>query len=278
MVAMVVGLAHGITGQLTTGINMALQNKKSLGQHWLKDRSILDELADEAMITTDDPDDAQPLCLEIGPGLGTLTSSLLKRFKKVLAIEYDAKLAQNLPKSFPGKNLEVENADFLQYDLNKINEPYVVAGNIPYYITTPIIEKLIKAENKPLQIMILIQKEVADRITAGPGKKSLLTLEIENLAIAIPGVFVHKNYFTPPPKVDSASVILIPRDKPQVSEDVMKMVRQSFSNPRKKLSHNLPYEKAKLEQTMKELNISENARPAELSLADYEKLYLSLAK
>lgn len=278
MVAMVVGLAHGITGQLTTGINMALQNKKSLGQHWLKDRDILNELADEAMITTDDPDDVQPLCLEIGPGLGTLTSSLLKRFKKVLAIEYDAKLAQNLPKSFPGKDLKVENADFLQYDLNKIKEPYVVAGNIPYYITTPIIEKLIKAENKPLQIMILIQKEVADRITAGPGKKSLLTLEIENLAIAIPGVFVHKNYFTPPPKVDSASVILIPRDEPQVSEDVMKMVRQGFSNPRKKLSHNLPYDKTKLEQAMQKLNISENARPAELSLADYEKLYLSLAK
>lgn len=278
MVATVVGLAHGITGQLTTGINMALQNKKSLGQHWLKDRDILNELADEAMITTDDPDDVQPLCLEIGPGLGTLTSSLLKRFKKVLAIEYDAKLAQNLPKSFPGKDLKVENADFLQYDLNKIKEPYVVAGNIPYYITTPIIEKLIKAENKPLQIMILIQKEVADRITAGPGKKSLLTLEIENLAIAIPGVFVHKNYFTPPPKVDSASVILIPRDEPQVSEDVMKMVRQGFSNPRKKLSHNLPYDKTKLEQAMQKLNISENARPAELSLADYEKLYLSLAK
>ena len=278
MVAMVVGLAHGITGQLTTGINMALQNKKSLGQHWLKDRDILNELADEAMITTDDPDDVQPLCLEIGPGLGTLTSSLLKRFKKVLAIEYDAKLAQNLPKSFPGKDLKVENADFLQYDLNKIKEPYVVAGNIPYYITTPIIEKLIKAENKPLQIMILIQKEVADRITAGPGKKSLLTLEIENLAIAIPGVFVHKNYFTPPPKVDSASVILIPRDEPQVSEDVMKMVRQGFSNPRKKLSHNLPYDKTKLEQAMQKLNISENARPAELSLMDYEKLYLSLAK
>ena len=278
MVAMVVGLAHGITGQLTTGINMALQNKKSLGQHWLKDRDILNELADEAMITTDDPDDVQPLCLEIGPGLGTLTSSLLKRFKKVLAIEYDAKLAQNLPKSFPGKDLKVENADFLQYDLSKINEPYVVAGNIPYYITTPIIEKLIKAENKPLQIMILIQKEVADRITAGPGKKSLLTLEIENLAIAIPGVFVHKNYFTPPPKVDSASVILIPRDEPQVSEDVMKMIRQGFSNPRKKLSHNLPYDKTKLEQAMQKLNISENARPAELSLMDYEKLYLSLAK
>lgn len=278
MVAMVVGLVHGITGQLTTGINMALQNKKSLGQHWLKDRDILNELADEAMITTDDPDDIQPLCLEIGPGLGTLTSSLLKRFKKVLAIEYDAKLAQNLPKSFPGKDLKVENADFLQYDLNKIKEPYVVAGNIPYYITTPIIEKLIKAENKPLQIMILIQKEVADRITAGPGKKSLLTLEIENLAIAIPGVFVHKNYFTPPPKVDSASVVLIPRDEPQVSEDVMKMVRQGFSNPRKKLSHNLPYDKNKLEQAMQKLNISENARPAELSLMDYEKLYLSLAK
>jgi 16S rRNA A1518/A1519 N6-dimethyltransferase RsmA/KsgA/DIM1 with predicted DNA glycosylase/AP lyase activity len=145
---------------------MALKNNKSLGQHWLKDRMILDEIADEAMLESE----TQPLCLEIGPGLGTLTSSLLKRFPKVLAIEFDPRLAKNLPNSFPGKNLEVKNDDFLKFDLDKISEDYVVAGNIPYYITSPIIEKLLTAKNKPKKIALLIQKEVAERILADAGR------------------------------------------------------------------------------------------------------------
>ena len=119
-----------------------LQNKKQLGQNWLKDRAILEEIAESAIVQDIDPSDNQPLCLEIGPGLGTLTSSLLKRFPKVLAVEYDQRLAHNLPHSFPGKNLEVKHQDFLQFDLNQIHEPYVVVGNIPYYITSPIIQKL----------------------------------------------------------------------------------------------------------------------------------------
>ena len=149
---------------------MTLQNNKSLGQHWLKDRVMLDEIADEAMLETE----KQPLCLEIGPGLGTLTSSLLKRFPKVTAIEFDPKLARNLPNSFPGKNLEVLNEDILKFDLDSIEEDYVVAGNIPYYITSPIIEKLLTAKNKPKRIALLIQKEVAERILADPGKVILI--------------------------------------------------------------------------------------------------------
>ena len=87
-----------------------MKNNKSLGQHWLKNRVILDEIADAAA-----EKGQSKVCLEIGPGLGTLTSSLLKRFDKVLAVEYDERLAKNLPASFPGKNLEVVNADFLQF-------------------------------------------------------------------------------------------------------------------------------------------------------------------
>ena len=147
-----------------------LQNKKHLGQNWLKNRPILEEIAESAIITADDPKSCQPLCLEIGPGLGTLTSSLLRRFPKVLAVEYDEKLATNLPKSFPGKNLEVIHQDFLQFDLEQIKEPYVVVGNIPYYITSPIIQKLISAENQPQRIVLLMQKEVADRLLFDVGK------------------------------------------------------------------------------------------------------------
>ena len=125
-----------------------MKNNKSLGQHWLKNRAILDEIAELS--------GEGGLCVEIGPGLGTLTASLLRRFDKVLAIEFDAKLAENLPKSFPGKNLEVINVDFLKYDLDSIEAPYVIAGNIPYYITSPIIEKILKTKNLPKRVVLLM--------------------------------------------------------------------------------------------------------------------------
>ena len=130
---------------------------KSLGQNWLRNREILDEIAALA--------GEGGLCVEIGPGLGTLTSSLLRRFDKVIAIELDKKLAKNLPKSFPGKNLEVVNEDVLKYDFNSFDESYVVAGNIPYYITSPIIKRVLELKNKPIRVVLLMQKEVAERIT-----------------------------------------------------------------------------------------------------------------
>ena len=150
--------------------------KKNLGQHWLKNRAILDKIADlvaegSACGSSEKNSKKTGLCLEIGPGLGTLTSSLLKRFDKVVAVEYDARLANNLPKSFPGKDLEVINEDFLQFDLdgffssNETNyEKYVIAGNIPYYITSPILEKILLTKRHPERIVLLVQKEVAERI------------------------------------------------------------------------------------------------------------------
>ena len=247
-----------------------LQNNKSLGQHWLKDRFILDEIADEAIL------EGIETCLEIGPGLGTLTSSLLRRFSRVIAVEFDKKLAKNLPNSFPGKNLEVINADFLKFDLNSVEAPYVVAGNIPYYITSPIISKLLEAENKPKKIVLLIQKEVAERILSSPGKHTYLSLLVQNFAKVEPGVLVEKDYFTPPPKVDSATIILTPREEPLVSAEVLKFAKQGFSNPRKKLIHNLPYDKTKLIPILESLNLDENVRAQDLSHDDWKNLYLKL--
>ena len=127
---------------------MSSKNNISLGQHWLYNRAILNEIAELA--------GEGPLCVEIGPGLGTLTSSLLKRFEKVVAVEFDADLARKLPGSFPGKNLEVINQDFLKYDLDSLPQPYAVAGNIPYYITSPIIEHILAARNLPENVVLLI--------------------------------------------------------------------------------------------------------------------------
>ena len=248
-----------------------MKNKKSLGQNWLKDRSVLEEIAE---LSFEDVD----LCLEIGPGLGTLTSSLLRRFKKVIAVEFDETLAKNLPNSFPGKNLEVVNTDILKFDLEKIKEPYVVAGNIPYYITTPIIEKLLTAENKPKRIVLLVQKEVAEKICPEESKlgNSSLSLFVNNFATAHLGPVVKRELFTPAPKVDSMVLILIPREKPKFDTEILDFVHKSFTNPRKKLSANLAsftnFTKADAEKLLVKLNININARPADLSLDNYAML------
>ena len=248
---------------------MGMKNKKSLGQHWLKNRVILDEIAELA--------GDGPLCLEIGPGLGTLTSSLLRRFDRVVAVEYDASLAANLPKSFPGKNLEVINANILDFDFSKLEQPYVVAGNIPYYITSPIIEKILMAENLPGRVVLLIQKEVAERIASE--KETLLSLFVKNRADVKLGLVVGKVEFTPPPKVDSQVIVLEPH-APIVKDEIFKLIRQGFAAPRKKLVHNLAGLKSKeeLARIFDELNIDVNARPGDLKLADWQKLYNVICK
>ncbi|MDO4612190.1 MAG: 16S rRNA (adenine(1518)-N(6)/adenine(1519)-N(6))-dimethyltransferase RsmA [Candidatus Saccharibacteria bacterium] len=258
-----------------------MKNKKSLGQHWLKNREILDEIADNAVdgVLVDEGavqnSAKQGLCLEIGPGLGTLTSSLLKRFDKVLAVEFDAELARKLPGSFPGKNLEVINVDFLQFDLSGVSAPYYVAGNIPYYITSPIIEKLLTTKNLPERIVLLVQKEVAERILSD--RESVLSLLVKNRAKAYPGAVVLRDEFTPPPKVDSQVIILEPHE-PLVSDAVLKFISVGFSSPRKKLIHNLEFLKDKetLMRAFSDLGLDPNVRPADLHLGDYQRLFESM--
>lgn len=259
-----------------------MKNKKSLGQHWLKNRAILDEIADlaagngtegSAYVSSGKP----KLVVEIGPGLGTLTSSLLKRFNRVIAVEYDKNLANNLPKSFPGKNLEVINADILNCDFDDLPQPYSVAGNIPYYITSPIIEKLLKMKNRPERIVLLIQKEVAERIVSD--KETMLSLFVKNYAGVELGPVVGREEFTPPPKVDSQVIVLRPH-VPVVKEEVFRLVRQGFSAPRKKLMHNLAGLKSKegLMQVFDKLNIDVDVRPGDLHLSDWQKMYDEISK
>ncbi|MBR2543348.1 ribosomal RNA small subunit methyltransferase A [Candidatus Saccharibacteria bacterium] len=243
---------------------------KSLGQHWLKNREILEQIADLA--------GEGGLCLEIGPGLGTLTSSLLRRFSKVMAVEYDARLAENLPKSFPGKNLEVLNEDILKFDFSQISGDYVVAGNIPYYITSPIIEKLLTVSNRPKRIVLLIQKEVAERILSP--KESILSLMVKNRAKVFAGPEVSREEFTPPPKVDSKVIVLEPLKNQIVSDEVFKLIRLGFVSPRKKLVANLAgiLSRDELKKGFLDLGISLDARPADLELEDWKKLYEILYK
>lgn len=253
---------------------MALQNKKSLGQHWLRDRDVLVGIAKAADIKPTDT------VLEIGPGLGTLTSELLRRAARVVAVELDEDLARKLPGQFPGKHLEVVNQDILQFDLNTLPKHYVVVANVPYYITSKIISMLMNSTNKPRTTVLLVQKEVAERIAAKPGDMSILGISAQVYADVDLGDLVPAELFTPPPKVDSQVVILETRSKPLIDTEIEKkffrVVKAGFSAKRKKLrsslSGGLGLSKTAVEELLNRVNISPDSRAEDLTIADWVRL------
>ena len=248
--------------------------KKSLGQHWLKDPEILADIAEAAELTSDD------VVLEIGPGLGTLTSRLLARANSVTAVEFDADLARKLPGQFPGKKLTVVNQDILQFDLNQLPKNYKVVANVPYYITSKIVEKLMTVENKPSIAVLLVQKEVAERIAAEAGNMSILSVSVQIFAEAELDIEVPRQFFTPPPKVDSQVVILRTRNNPLITpedqRDFFRIVKAGFSAKRKKLrsslSGGLGIDKGMAEELLKNAGISPDARAEDLAIEDWKRL------
>ena len=248
--------------------------KKSLGQHWLKDPEILAEIAAAAELAADD------VVLEIGPGLGTLTSRLLARASAVTAVEFDGDLARKLPGQFPGKNLTVVHEDILQFDLNQLPPGYKVVANVPYYITSKIVEKLMTAEHKPSLAVLLVQKEVAQRIAAEPGEMSILAVSAQIFAEAELDIEVPRQFFTPPPKVDSQVVVLRTRAEPLVApqdqKDFFRIVKAGFSAKRKKLrsslSGSLQLTKDAVERLLKNATISPDARAEDLAINDWQQL------
>ncbi len=247
---------------------------KSLGQHWLRDRDTLAAIVLDAKINHGDT------VLEIGPGLGTLTSELLRQGARVIAVEYDAELARKLPGQFPGKELTVFSQDILQFDLNTLPKGYKVVANVPYYITSKIVEKLVRAENKPSRAVLLVQKEVAQRIAAGPGDMSLLALSAQIFTKASLGIFVPRKLFTPPPKVDSQVIVLDFLDKPLIDpideKAFWRVARAGFVGKRKKLrgsiAAGLHITKPDAEALLRHASIDPDLRAEDLSIADWQRL------
>lgn len=247
---------------------------KSLGQHWLHDRSILASIADSAELAPTD------MVLEIGPGLGTLTSEILRQAGKVLAVEFDSELARKLPGQFPGKNLAVINEDILSFDLTQLPMGYKVVANVPYYITSKIVQRLMTASNKPSITVLLVQKEVAERLAARPGDMSILAISAQVFAEVSLGSVVSAEYFTPPPKVDSQVVILKTRSQPVVSPDeeqhFFHVVKAGFSARRKKLrsslSGGLGISKPEVEELLSSVGISPDMRAEDLSVEQWLEL------
>jgi len=253
---------------------MALQNDKSLGQHWLRDRDTLAHIADCADLNSSDT------VLEIGPGLGTLTSELLRKAGKVIAVEFDSELARKLPGQFPGKNLEVITGDIIKFDLSTLTSGYKVVANVPYYITSKIVQMLMTADNKPSTTVLLVQKEVAERLAARPGDMSILAISAQLFAEVTLGDKVPAALFTPPPKVDSQVVILKTRQTPFLTDldeaDFFRIVKAGFSAKRKKLrsslSGGLKLPKPEIEIILQKANISPDVRAETLTLDDWVRL------
>jgi 16S rRNA (adenine1518-N6/adenine1519-N6)-dimethyltransferase len=253
---------------------------KSLGQHWLTDRLILSEIAEAAGITADDT------VLEIGPGLGTLTSELLARANEVIAVEFDSELARKLPGQFPGKKLTVKHEDILHFDLESLPRNYVVVANVPYYITSKIVHMLMTATNRPRVAVLLVQKEVAQRIAAKPGDMSILAISAQVYAEARLGIEVLKEFFTPPPKVDSQVIILTTRHETLIENDQEKQffrtVKAGFSAKRKKLRSSLAgglgMSKSDVETLLTRVDISPDVRAEDLSIEQWKRLSHELTR
>ncbi len=213
---------------------------RRFGQHFLTRKSILDRIADAACSP------GEPLVVEIGPGRGALTEPLLERAARVIAIEVDPPLVHYLQQKFrdliEAGRLTLIEGDVLQTNLAQWG-PAVVAGNLPYYITSPILEKVFACGDLWKKAVFLVQKEVAERIATGPGSRDYGYLSVLAQTYAEARVLfdVPRGAFSPPPKVDSAVISLTPRTLAGVEdrERFLKFASACFRQKRKTLRNNL---------------------------------------
>ena len=252
-----------------------MKAKKSFGQNWLRDDYTLDLIVDSAGLTLTDT------VLEIGPGLGTLTNKLVQKAGKVVAVEADQDLIPYLlDQAAKDNNLDIVVGDILKYDLRKLPDNYKVVANIPYYLTSNLIRTLLEANNPPTVMVLLVQKEVAERIVAVPGQMSVLSFSVQYYAEAEIVAPVAKELFDPVPKVDSAIIKITRRDQPVFEADtkkLFKLVKAGFGEKRKmlrnSLSGGLQLSTAEVESLLKNAGLKPTSRSQELSILDWQKLY-----
>jgi 16S rRNA (adenine1518-N6/adenine1519-N6)-dimethyltransferase len=217
-----------------------IRPKKSLGQNFLRDPHYLNRIADAARLGPEDQ------VLEIGPGLGHLTRVLAERAKEVLALEIDDRLVPRLQDEFSGvSNVSIIHADALEYSYETLDGRWKVVANLPYYISTPIIQRLIAHRDKFLSLTLMLQKEVAERIAAPPGGRDYGFLSVLVQLYAVPRLEfkVPPGAFTPKPEVDSVVLTLTIRDRAAVplrdESFFMTLVKAAFSQRRKTLRNSL---------------------------------------
>ncbi len=246
--------------------------KKSLGQNFLIDNNIINKIIDSINVNKDD------LIIEIGPGSGALTKELVKKGCQVICFEIDRRLEEKLS-NIKSDNLKIIFDDFLKIKLEDYTKTYkrlFFVGNLPYYITTAIINKIV-SESNPYEITIMIQKEVADRFTAKPNSK-----EYNSLSIFLQYNFdivkicnVSKNCFEPVPKIDSAVLKLISNKKYRANNEQFfyKLVKDSFKQKRKTLKNNLKsYDLEKINSILNKFDKDLNKRAEQLTIEEFVEI------
>ncbi len=263
---------------------MEVKAKKSLGQNFLKDDTVIERILATADIQPTDQ------VFEIGPGTGRLTDALNGRVKQVVAMELDHELVERLTKHFEtSEDVSILEGNILDVNLNEIfaaaefeSRKYKVVANIPYYITAPIIRTVLSLETQPVSLTLMVQKEVAERMTAAPGDMSLLSIMVQYYSDARIAFTVSKISFNPVPKVDSAVVHLVPRRQYDAEEDrkLFRIVRAGFAARRKTLLNNLSsslhLEKKEVAGALEACGLRGDIRAQALSILDWQNLRMKI--
>jgi 16S rRNA (adenine1518-N6/adenine1519-N6)-dimethyltransferase len=255
-----------------------LRPQKGLGQHFLIDSQALQTIVAAGELSASDT------VLEVGPGLGTMTKLLAEQAGRVVAVETDAALANRLEISKPA-NLEIIQKSITDYDLHNMGPDYKVVANLPYYITSQILRLFMENPNPPKLMVLLVQKEVAVRVVAGPGQMSILALSIQYYAVPSIVGLVGRHSFWPAPKVDSAILRLERRPKPAFEADphkLFRLIKAGFGEKRKQLKNSLAgglnttVEVAS--QLLAAAKLPPQSRAQELTLAQWNDLYKQTIK
>jgi 16S rRNA (adenine1518-N6/adenine1519-N6)-dimethyltransferase len=254
---------------------------RSKGQNFLIEEKVYDEIISAARLSKEDT------VLEVGPGLGFLTAKLSKAAGRVVAIELDDKLSAYLRDAIDAgetDNVEIVNENILDINLqsptfNLQNLNYKIVANLPYNITSVFLRKFLTTENKPKEMALMLQKEVAERICAKPGDMSLLALSVQLYSRPEIISYVPKNCFWPVPKVDSAIVKLSISNEQSVIKDeknFFRLAKFGFSAKRKMLKNNLAgglqIKSAEAEKILVKIGLDSKVRAEDLSLPDWQKL------
>ena len=261
-----------------------LRARKGLGQHFLVDGEVMEAVVSAADLTPDDT------VIEVGPGLGIMTDELAKRAGWVIAIELDSKMTAVLRKTLSRDNVVILNEDVLGTDPARILQgqgefprtlsPYKVVANLPYYITSPVLRHFLGASVKPEVMVVMVQKEVAEAITAEPGKRSVLSISVQFYGRPEIVTYVPADSFYPKPEVDSAVVRIDVYPRPPVNVDeegFFNLVKAGFTASRKQVANSLAQglhlPKSDVLTMLKKAKIDPQRRAETFTLEEWARLW-----
>ncbi len=247
-----------------------MKAKKSFGQHYLRDHGVVDKILAAANVGKTD------LVIEVGPGEGALTEGLSQATKNLILIEADRDLIEPLKEHFP--KAEIISADAANVDYSKFTDKreWIFVSNLPYNSGNAILRQVLSTSNPPQYLVVMLQKEVGDKLLAKPGDMSLLSVAVQVYAKVEKVCKVMPGSFTPPPKVESVVLKLVPRVLADTPEQVIAVAKAGFAKKRKQLHKNLSEAglgtSPVIKTWLKERGLSELARAEELSVADWVEL------